>query len=71
MTRDLYVSDTLTISLVNGSTTHPVNLINTGIAWSTDVNSKFKNPDSRFSVQISSGFTAIGASIWKIFVLKY
>lgn len=39
-------NDTLTISLVNGSTTYPVNLINTGIAWSTDVNSKFKNPDS-------------------------
>lgn len=48
----------MTISLVNGSTTHPVNLINTGIAWSTDVNSKFKNPDSKFSGQISSVFTA-------------
>lgn len=39
-------NDSLSISLKNGSKELVVGLINTGIAWSTDTNSKFKNPES-------------------------
>jgi hypothetical protein len=39
-------TDTLDIVYKNGSQAQNVSLLNTGIAWSTDVNGKFKNPSS-------------------------